>query len=242
MLRTVANSIWTPCNRTEDSLGITLMTVALSMLPSTKLPECPHVTTTHSHGCVCVFLHVCVCEWQRDRAESENTCLWTQFDFTWHLCAWHTRGSLRSNPHNFFYGYPPSFLRRGLTDPGTQWLATLAHPSLQYWGDMHPGKPNRLWVLGIQTQSLILTRQVLVDWALSQPLTLISRWKKWRLERWVPVKRTGSSPTAPRFNFQHAQGRWLKSKESILSCVLHGPQACKQCMDTPAGKHPYTEK
>lgn len=62
------------------------------MLPSTKLPECPHVTTTHSCGYVCVLACVHVWVRKRQRRKFENTCIWTQFDFAWHLCAWHARG------------------------------------------------------------------------------------------------------------------------------------------------------
>lgn len=54
------------------------------------------------------------------------------------ICAGHTWGGQRSKPYIFFNGCPPSFLRQGLTEPGTHWLATLAHHSLQYWGGRCP--------------------------------------------------------------------------------------------------------
>lgn len=57
-------------------------------------------------------------------------------------------------------------------------------PTVLGW-QMHPSVPNILWVLGIQTQLRMLTQQVLSDWAFPRSFTLISRWEKRRLERWL---------------------------------------------------------
>lgn len=109
------------------------------------------------------------------------------------ICAGHTWGGQRSKPYIFFNGCPPSFLRQGLTEPGTHWLATLAHHSLQYWGGRCP-LPCPIfygWVLGIQTQLLMLTQQVL------SPLHQFQDGKRGGRRDGSEVKRAGSSSGAP---------------------------------------------